>query len=157
MIEVMKRCRIAVLSLSMGFFMPMAQAAESAVDSGAGGPNGGVAVQTDRGACRQITTLLGDDAAYVPGQDVNGNPVVPAEGPGGAPSIGLPDTTTVYLGVDLAKRYGLGGTSNSFGGVVPLGAVTIDQQGQVTINGQPLATGDDPALVAACRKALKPH
>jgi len=119
----------------------------------------GVAVSIDPESCRQLTTLIGDGGAYVSGKDADGNDVVPAEGPAtpgtasNADLAKLANNTTIYLGIDVAKRLGLTGRNQALSGDMALGTITV-QDGQAFINGKPIASGDDPALVAACKKAF---
>lgn len=121
--------------------------------------SGGVALSVNPETCRQLVTMVGDGAAYVPGKDVNGNDVVSAEGPATAGTASAADlaklanTTTIYLGMDVAKRYGLTGPKQALSGDMPFGTITV-QDGQPYINGKPIASGDDPAIVAACKKLM---
>lgn len=59
--------------------------------------------------CRQIVTHEpADDVAYLPGVDVSGNPVVPAD-LGGGYGITAPEEVTIDIRLDLAERLPLGG------------------------------------------------
>ncbi len=89
------------------------------------------------------------DVAYQPGVDVNGKPVVEAEI---NPSpIKPPETIEFDLTVDTA----------TYGGIPPhdaaeaftkIGRITVDPQGHLTFNGQPLEGDAAAALRELCAK-----
>ncbi len=142
------RLRLGLVCLILSFNPAMAQTATA------------VPLVVNPEDCRQFINHSPDGAAYEPGKDVNGNAVTPAEGPATPGTMGsedlavLANKTTLYLGLDVAKRYGLTGKNQALSGDLALGVVTFEN-GQVMINSKPLATGDDPAVVAACKQALK--
>lgn len=90
-----------------------------------------------------------DGAAYQPGVDARGRPVVPAEGlGGGADWSGLGKQFIIDLSVDVAERYGI---KLPPGSTLPLGTVLV-RDGRVWFNGQPVAGHDREILVDACRR-----
>ncbi len=97
-------------------------------------------------------TVAGAD--YVPGIDVRGNPVAPAD-LGGAPRLTLPDELVLPVTPDVF----------TFLGRVPprgleqlranVGELRIRlSDGHTTFNGQPLGPTADADLLAACRQLL---
>jgi hypothetical protein len=117
-------------------------------------------------------------ADYVPGVDVRGKPVAPADVGGGYSSGGynmtLPDTIDIQIGVDLADRLALrdakkGDTTKNnpatrnndlqrkvmpFEGKAPLGTLSI-KGNEAYWNGERLLPEDQVALAEACGQALK--
>lgn len=88
-------------------------------------------------------------AAYQPGVDARGRPVVPAEGPGGSANwLPIGETLTLDLTIDLVERYGQRvppGTS------LPLGTIEL-RDGRVWFNGQPVSGYDREVLWESCRR-----
>ncbi len=84
---------------------------------------------------------------YVPGVDADGNPVVPADI---NPSpVTLPRTYSFTLNVNAANYLGLTvppGTQ----GLMPVGQVTVDQNGNATWNGQSMSGEALAQLQAYC-------
>jgi hypothetical protein len=110
-------------------------------------PRDGMAVSPDGHAmvsptvCARLPSpMAGPD--YVPGVDVHGNKVAPADLPGpGQPEI---DALPIIL------RHGVAGVGRRGGLVV--GQVTV-RDGRAYFNGAPLASDDQAAIAAACRNA----
>lgn len=116
-----------------------------------------LSVQTDD--CRQIVSHVpADDVAYVPGVDVNGNAVVPAD-LGGGYGITAPDEVNIDIRLDLAERLGLGGDDFSSGASALLSGEGV--VGRVTVRGNDIYWNDEKlardsyaALSAACGEAF---
>lgn len=116
-----------------------------------------LSVQTDD--CRQIVSHVpADDVAYVPGVDVNGNAVVPAD-LGGGYGITAPDEVNIDIRLDLAERLGLGGDDFSSGASALLSGEGV--VGRVTVRGNDIYWNDEKlardsyaALSAACGDAF---
>ncbi|MBL4692406.1 MAG: hypothetical protein JKY92_03655 [Magnetovibrio sp.] len=107
--------------------------------------------------CQQLTkSVSGADVAYQPGVDVQGNPVVPAEGDFGATHVfKLPKTITIDFGIDLAGKYGISGTGEQTA-TAPIFKIDYDlAAGDLTVNGKPLTKGDSRAIVKACQLLLE--
>ena len=98
-------------------------------------------VALTREAC---VALVRESATYVPGLDVLGRPVVPADVGGAAPSIG---EITVPI-------YGLYGWNRGNALAAPLLAVATVRGGQVFVQGEPLDANDASAAVERCRRML---
>lgn len=116
-----------------------------------------LSVRTDD--CSQLVYHVPDgDVAYVPGVDVNGNAVVPAD-LGGGYGITAPDEVNIDIRLDLAERLGLGGDDFSSGASALLGGEGV--VGRVTVRGNDiywndvkLARDSYAALAAACGEAF---
>lgn len=90
-----------------------------------------------------------DGAAYQPGVDVHGRPVVPAEGPGGGAEWSpIGETIALDLTIDLVERYG---KRVPPGTTLPLGTLEV-RDGRAWFNGQPVAGTDRQAIWEACRR-----
>ena len=104
--------------------------------------------------CQQIVdyqTPPGVD--YQPGVDVHGKPVVEADL---APSVvKLPEKYSFDLNIDAAHYLGLTVPAGSQG-LMKVGTITIDKNGQATFNGKPMEGDAMAALKAACA-AKKPQ
>lgn len=96
-------------------------------------------------------TSAAKGAAYQPGVDVNGRPVVPADG-GVAPAITTPDVIRIPVTLELAQQLGAtvpaGMTLDAIAGVVNIG-----RDGAVSYNGQDLTQG----AYVLCKGAAKPE
>lgn len=109
--------------------------------------------------CRQLVAHTPDnDVAYVPGVDVSGNPVVPAD-LGGGYGIMAPEEVNIDIRLDLAERLGLGGDDFSSGASALLSGEGV--VGRVTVRGndiywndRKLARDSYAALSAACGEAF---
>lgn len=116
-----------------------------------------LSVSTDD--CRQLVSHVpADDVAYVPGVDVNGRPVVPAD-LGGGYEILAPEEVNIDIRLDLAERLGLGGEDFDSGasallsGEGVVGRVTV-RGNDIYWNGRKLARDSHAALSAACGDAF---
>lgn len=91
-----------------------------------------------------------DDVAFVPGVDVSGRPVVPADLNGGY-GITAPEDVTIDIRLDLAERLGLGegAASALIGGEGVVGQVTVRGQ-DIYWNGDLLPRDSQAALLLAC-------
>lgn len=88
-----------------------------------------------------------------PGFDSQGRPIAPADLGGGTYPIDIPDQVVMYVGIDLAKRYGLNGLPPGVLNNQAIAGVVVWKDGQLFFNGKPLTPSDQNALVVACRKA----
>lgn len=106
--------------------------------------------------CRKLTQDKARNAvAFKPGVDVNGKPVVSAEGDFAKSSLKGPNEIVIDFGLDLAGRYGIGGSGLY---KVTAGILTVhyDQgTGKLTFNGKSLVHGDAQAVTKACREMIK--
>lgn len=110
-------------------------------------PAGGMTVSADGhanlsvAACANLPPpVAGPD--YVPGVDLDGNKVAPADLPGQAP-VPIDD-------LPIILRHGVAGMAGR-GGLI-IGQVTV-RDGRAYFNGAPLAPEDQAAMAAACRHA----
>jgi hypothetical protein len=93
-------------------------------------------------------------ADYVPGVDVRGNPVAPAD-LGGAPRITLPEELVLPVTPDVFTFLGRDPPRGLDQLRVNVGELRIRlSDGRTTFNGQPLGPAADAELVAACRQLL---
>ena len=108
--------------------------------------------------CRQIVTHVpADDVAYVPGVDVSGNPVVPAD-LGGGYGITAPEEVTINIRLDLAEQLGLGGEDGgiaaaTIGGEAVVGQVTV-RDNDIYWNGRKIPRDSHAVLAASCGDAF---
>lgn len=103
----------------------------------------------DPEACRSLVDFVPDGSAdYVPGFDVRGRPVVPAEGSTGSdPSTPLlSDHISIDLDADLAHRFGFFSRINQ---KYHLGSITVRNK-MVFLNEKPLGYSEKNALHEAC-------
>jgi len=82
-------------------------------------------------------------AAYQPGVDVYGRPVAPADLPGSTAPV-PPITTEIELGHVAAGRAATGGFVRGY--------VTVEPNGTVLLNGQPLPREQEYGLFDLCRQ-----
>jgi hypothetical protein len=121
-------------------------------------PPGGVAVGADgrmimsSGVCAALARLAPavPGADYVPGVDVKGDAVAPADLPGSAP-LTAPENFPIEIGVNLKKRFGVSAASHFFHGKAIVGLVTV-RDGRTWFNGAPLADNERDMMAAACRE-----
>lgn len=105
--------------------------------------------------CQQIVYHEpSDNVAFVPGVDISGRPVVPADLNGGY-GIEAPEEVTIDIRLDLAQRLGLGegAASALIGGEGVIGQVTVNGQ-DLYWNGELLPRDSQEALLAACGETL---
>lgn len=105
--------------------------------------------------CRQIVYHTpADDVAFVPGVDVSGKPVAPADLNGGH-GIAAPEQVTIDIRLDLAQRLGLGDgvASALIGGEGIVGQVTVNGQ-DLYWNGALLPRDNQAELLEACGEVL---
>lgn len=117
--------------------------------AGAGAPD---TVVIDHAACRALVRHEpAADAAYQPGVDVHGRPVVEADL--NAAPIRPPETVTFHITVDVAQYAGIpvpAGTEAQ----AAIGEVTVAPDGRMTFNSTPVAGEAEAALIALCREQL---
>lgn len=99
--------------------------------------------------CRRLTRHVpAADVAYTPGVDVYGRKVAPAEVNGGS-RIELPTTFTFVLEFQpLEDEEELDQTT------LALGAVMVDENGEVFFNGRPIDDDSEAELARLCAEAL---
>jgi hypothetical protein len=105
-------------------------------------PDGKVAISPE--VCRE----LGADADYVPGVDVNGNKVAPADLPSATPPLSL-DNFPIEISARFAGQFGVPAAGGAYRAKAILGYVTV-QDGRALFNGKPLAADANAAIIAAC-------
>lgn len=93
-----------------------------------------------------------DDVTYKPGVDVQGRAVAPADLPGSAPALAIPDEIAIDITVELQKRFGLPADSTLYKPEARIGTVVVKPDGSATFNGQPLTSPEAQALAAACQR-----
>lgn len=91
------------------------------------------------------------DVAYQPGVDVHGRPVAPADLGSGA-NVAIPEEVEILVEVELDETHGAA-ASGLYQPKAEFGKVVF-RDGRAWYNGQPLATGADNAVVAACKRRL---
>jgi hypothetical protein len=131
------------------------------VERGPPPPPGGVAVGADgrmvmsSGVCTVLAGLAPavPGADYVPGVDVNGDAVAPADLPDSAPSLAL-ENFPIEIGVNLKKRFGVSAGSQFFRGKAIVGLVTV-REGNAYFNGAKLAQNEHELLLAACKETKR--
>ena len=94
------------------------------------------------------------DVEYKPGTDVSGRKVAPADAPGSASPIKIPDEVNIDIGFNLKEKYGLGSTG-AFTGESVIGKATV-KGGRVYYDGKPLDNADQQSIAAACRNTYTP-
>jgi len=109
-------------------------------------PDGRVAISHQ--ACIKVMTQAREGADYVPGVDVNDQPVTPADLPADAASEG--PIFTIVLDVKLRQSFQIPGDARLFRPQAAVGVITV-QGSTVLFNGAPLAATETALLVAECR------
>jgi hypothetical protein len=110
----------------------------------------------DARTCRRLVRHIPDpDVTYRPGVDVRGTPVAPADlHDYSAFEALVPDTVTFHVVLDPFEYAGTAPRGIESPGMV-LGTVSYDiNRGTFAINGRPITTGEQDALVRACRLGL---
>ncbi len=92
------------------------------------------------------------DVAYRPGVDVRGRRVAPAD-LGGGTNIAVPQEIEIPITVELDKTSGAA-ASGLYKPEANIGKV-VYKNGRAWFNGQPLETGANADVVAACRRKMK--
>jgi hypothetical protein len=113
-------------------------------------------VRTDD--CRAVVAHVpADDVAFVPGADLRGRQVAPAD-LGGGYDIAAPDVVNIDIRLDLAQRLGLGEDSEGGASALIAGEGVV---GRVSVQGRDVYWNDSllpldraAALSAACRRAF---
>lgn len=132
-------------------------------DAAKEGPLAGVVheVSVSLEDCRRLVDHVPSaDVAYQPGVDVDGNAVVPAEGPEGEQPLGriqVPDEIVIDFGYDFAGAYGIPDTGLE---TATANILTVQYDlaaGALTVNGKPLKKADSRAVVKACEMMLGGH
>lgn len=93
------------------------------------------------------------DVAYVPGRDVDGNAVTPADIDGGA-ALRMPSEIEIAIKIDLNDRLGLPTGATGYNAEAEIGVVRY-RDGEMTFNGQPLRSDAKAALIRACREQAR--
>jgi hypothetical protein len=110
----------------------------------------GETVTVTKESCQRLVVHTpGADTEYLPGADVQGRPVAPADLPG-SPAISAPTSFAIAIGIELDERLGLG-QGGRYKGTMPVGAVTV-VEGRVYFEGELLADRDQAAIAAGCRE-----
>lgn len=93
-------------------------------------------------ACRMLVAPRpAPDVEYRPGVDVRGKPVVEADLE--QSSVKMPESFSFDITVDVAHKSGLEMKGS-------VGTVTVEKDGRVTFNGEPLESPQEEALRALC-------
>lgn len=103
-------------------------------------------------ACRNLTAYqpgIDGDAAYKPGVDVTGKPVVEADLGGGG--IKAPETVEFDLTVDMAQYLGYS-VAPTPEGHIHIAKITVLPDGRVLRDGEPLEGQAEVALRALCQQ-----
>jgi len=115
------------------------------------------AVTIDAETCRRLVRHIPDpDVTYRPGVDVRGRPVAPADLHDYSAFESLvPDTVTFHVVLDPFERTGIAPPKGIESPGMVLGTVGYDiNRGTFTINGRPVTTSQEDALLRACRLGL---
>jgi hypothetical protein len=112
--------------------------------------------EVDPRLCQALTTRHrpAPDVEYIPGVDVRGRAVAPADLPGSAGANRQTlERFEIPVTLDFAQRMGFSGgrvgTSGKLPGNAEVGRLIIDG-GRVTFNGAQVGGGSEAALAAAC-------
>ena len=112
------------------------------------------AAAADLGACSQVVRHRpAPDTVYVPGVDVRGRRVVPADL--GSETLDLPEEMQFEITVPMPRRHGRRFGRESYDGEALVGLLTLHRDGSLSFNGRPMATADEAALQDACAAALR--
>lgn len=107
-----------------------------------------------RADCEKLVQYRPDPGvAYAPGVDVRGNPVAPADLPGSASSIPVPDQVEFDISFNPLR----GATRRRFNQTeLHVGTVHYDlNTGDLTFNGVPLTNAQKDEIAYRCRHALR--
>jgi len=117
------------------------------------------AIEISAADCARLATHVPSaDTAYRPGVDAVGRPVVPAEGPAGAPPLLLPEVYVIEITADLQKRFNLPPNAKLYAGEAKIGIVTVGGDGGVAFNGEPVLAEEQALLARLCQeRGRRPH
>ena len=90
---------------------------------------------------------------YVPGKDVRGRPVAPADLDDSV-RIALPEIIVIDIEVELQDRFGFPANASSFEADANIGVVEVAPDGTARFNGQPLQDDAQAALTRRCQEIL---
>ena len=106
--------------------------------------------------CTQfIQHVPASDVVFVPGVDLQGRPVVPAD-LGGAIRLDPPKELSIPISVDLQKSLGIPVDPNLFQSQNFTVGVVVWKNGKGYFNGQPLQNGRSMKHAALCQKRMLP-
>lgn len=111
--------------------------------------SGGRAVALTREDCTRLQAMAPAAVDFVPGVDVGGRPVAPADLP-------RESFNTALAAAEIEVELGGGGRGwHRFRRRpnVIVGRIGFDRDGAILLNGEPLASADRERLAAACREA----
>ena len=109
--------------------------------------DGTVTVAAD--VCAQVRSLPPvAGAAYVPGVDVDGKAVAPADLPSEAPPVTV-ENIPIEIDRNLQRRFAIPAGARLFTQKAQIGTVTL-RDGVAYFNGQPLVPAEQAALQAGC-------
>lgn len=114
----------------------------------------------DPALCRALVKYRpAPDVEYQPGVDVHGNPVAPADLPGGTPPIQIPKKIQIPITISLANALKLSTThfpASQLGAGTEawIGTFTVDGD-KVFFNDQPLTDDQQDKLAVLCMKPNK--
>jgi hypothetical protein len=111
-------------------------------------PKGSVTAAADGRITLAAPDCAASTAGYVPGVDVEGRAVVPADLPASDATV-KPETAAIELDARLAAQFGVHSSGARVGRTI-LGYVTVRDR-RAYFNGQPLAPEANDAVIAACR------
>lgn len=135
-------------------FLTLAACTAMLVWAAADRPAGAETVVITSADCSTLTThvpMPGVD--YVPGVDVQGKSVAPADLPGGA-EIKPPTFVHIPITIDLAARFGIPATSDLFKAEAYAGSARVSlKDGRAWFNGKPLGSEEQHALSRLCMQA----
>jgi hypothetical protein len=143
--------RLAILALALALAAPALAASPTAPGGATLTPDGKLTVAGV--PCAALGVNAGAGAAYVPGVDVDGNAVAPADLPHAPSPVGA-NSVTIDIDQHLAGQFGIPAAGGAYYGKAVIGSVTL-RDGQAYFNGQPLSPDASDAIVSACRAETK--
>ncbi|MGQ9365185.1 hypothetical protein [Azospirillum sp. ST 5-10] len=90
------------------------------------------------------------DVEYVPGVDVHGRPVAPADLPGSAGAAAPLDRFEIPVTLGFLRRMGVSVPRTGLPGGTEIGTLVLDG-GRLSFNGRPLDAGSEGRIYAFCR------
>ena len=106
-------------------------------------------VTVSKRSCKKLVRSHVAGADYVPGVDVHGRKVAPAD-LGGGSRIKLPKEINIDIGIDLEEKYGLG-AGGDYEGKAKIGTVTVKGT-RVYWNGELLGDSEQHAIAEECQR-----